>query len=146
MPPFGRDDTTHAMHVLNVLECAKMLVAAVARVGIDKAMENNPDVKDAMKVLFDETSKLQVYESRARARGTLVALDEAQMAEAIRDVRKRRVLSIGEEESLVATPKQIEESFSIEAPEGTASAAPAATPADEAPASSERKSEDSFSL
>jgi hypothetical protein len=130
------------MHVLNVVQCAKALVAAVTRIGFQKAMENTPDINEELRVLFEETSKLQVYEARARARGTLVALDETQMAEAIRDVRKRRTLTIGEEETLAATPEQVEESFSLEAPEG----APAQTAADEAPASGERKPEDSFSL
>lgn len=144
MPPFGQDDKTHAMHVLSVLDCAKAFVAAVSRTGgIEALLKLNMDpsqldVRDALHVMFTETSKLQVYEARARARGTLTQLDDAQLASAIQDVRQRRVLSAGEQETVEATPETITEMFSLDEPEPVKPA--------EAPPTDPSKPGDSFSL
>lgn len=145
MPPIGRDDKNHAAHVLNVLDCAKALVAALAQAGgLDKAdASKHIGVRDALKTLFDQTSKLQIYEARAKARGTLAALDDEQMAMAIKDVRERRVLTADEAEVLDATPEQVAESFSLETPEGAAAPVETEEPA---PDSGLRKSEDAFSI
>ena len=142
MPPFGRDDQIHAMHVLNVMEHAKALVAAIAQSGgLAKADVSQEAVKAALRALFDETSKLQVYEARAAARGTLDKLSDEKLTLAIKDVRDRRVLTIGEEERLVETPEEFADKFSLDDPE------PEVTATEEpAPESGERKPADLFSL
>jgi hypothetical protein len=131
------------MHVLNVLECAKALVAALAATGgIAKADVSQEGVRDALRALFEQTSKLQVYESRAAARGTLSKLDDEKLALAIKEVRDRRILTVGEEDVLAATAEQVDAAFSLDAD-------PSAVPevADEpAPESGERSPEDLFAL
>jgi hypothetical protein len=127
------------MHVLNVMECAKALVAAIAASGgIAKADATHEGVRDALLALFNETSKLQVYEARAAARGTLAKLDDERLALAIKDVRDRRVLTITEEERSVETAEQAADKFSLDDPE------PASD--DAAPESGDRKPSDLFSL
>jgi len=90
-----------------VMECAKALVAAIAASGgLAKADVTHEAVRDALHALFDQTSKLQIYEARAAARGTMVKLDDERLTLAIKEVRDRRILTVTEEERLVETPEQ----------------------------------------
>jgi hypothetical protein len=115
MPPYGRDEQVQALHMLNVLERAKALIAAIASSGgIAKADLSQEGIRDALRSLFDETSKLQVYESRAAARGTLSKLDDEGLALAIKGVRDGRILTAGEQDVRDATPEQIAEAFSLD--------------------------------
>lgn len=143
MPPTGNDEHVQALYVLNVLNCAQALVAAIAQAGgLDKLQLQQIGVRDALGALFEQTSKLQVYEVRAKARGTVSALDSASLSEAIKQVRDKRLLSADEEDVLAATPAQVESTFSLDAPEGGA----AAGDKEPAPASGPRTSGDAFSL
>jgi len=136
MPPFGRDDQIQAMHVLNVMECAKALVAAIAQSGgLARADLTQEGVRDALRALFDQTSKLQVYEARAAARGTMIKLDDERLSLAIKEVRDRRVTTITEEDRLAETPEQAAAKFSLDADED-----------DAAPESGERNPSDLFTL
>jgi hypothetical protein len=143
MPPVGSDEHVQAIHVLNVLDCAKTLVAAIAQAGgVDKLQLAQIGVRDALKALFEQASKLQVYESRAKVRGTVGALDGERLAQAVKEVRDQRLLSADEEDVRDATPEQVAATFSLDEPEE------AAPPSDDepAPASGERKPADAFSL
>jgi hypothetical protein len=135
MPPVGSDEHVQAIHVLNVLDCAKTLVAELAQAGGVNKLQLQPahaGVRDALTALFEQASKLQVYETRARVRGTVGTLDGERLAQAVKEVRDRRLLTAEEEEVRDATPDQIAAAFSID---------------DEpAPASGERTPADAFSL
>jgi hypothetical protein len=131
------------MHVLNVMECAKALVAAIAQSGgLAKADVTQEGVRDALRALFDQTSKLQVYEARAAARGTMIKLDDERLSMAIKEVRDRRVTTVTEEDRLAETPEQAAEKFSLDAPEDDTPA----TTDDVAPESGERNPSDLFTL
>ena len=114
MPPIGKDEQTHALHALNVVECAKALVAAITRAGGPTVIQLPEGVQEAMRDLFYETSKLQVYETRAAARGSLVKLDDEQLSEAIKDLREQRVLTAGEVAVLSATPEETAAVFTFD--------------------------------
>lgn len=118
MPPIGHDDQTHALHVLNAVQSAKALVADIALGGglarLDAVQLPEP-IKASLRALFAEVSKLQVFESRAAARGTLHKLDDEKLAEAVQAVADRRVLTVTEEEILATTPEDMDRAFSIDA-------------------------------
>jgi len=138
MPPAGRDDQLHALHVLNVLVAAKALVAAIARTG-GRLPEATDAETEAMRVLYEETSKLQVFETRARARGTLQAFTDEQLAEAIQNLRASKILSAGEQSVLESTAKDDAEAFSL-------AAEPETKAATDAPSTASSSDDDAFSL
>jgi hypothetical protein len=145
MPPVGSDEHVQAIHVLNVLDCAKILVAEIAKAGgVDKLQLAQIGVRDALKALFEQASKLQVYESRAKVRGTVGSLNGERLAQAVKEVRDQRLLSADEEDVRDATPEQVAATFSLDDPEEAT--APAADDDEPAPASGERKPADAFSL
>jgi hypothetical protein len=144
MPPVGSDEHVQAIHVLNVLDCAKTLVAEIAKAGgVDKLQLSQIGVRDALKALFEQASKLQVYESRAKVRGTVGSLNGERLAQAVKEVRDKRLLTVDEEEVRDATPEQVASTFSLDEPE---EAAPPPVDDEPAPASGERKPADAFSL
>lgn len=145
MPPFGADEKVQAIHVLSVLDSAKALVAAIAQCGgIDKLDVKQVGVRDALVALFEQASKLQVYEARAKARGTVEALDSEALTMAIKDLRDKRTLTADEEDVRDATPAQVDAAFSLDEPEDAKPEA--AAPEEPAPDSGTIESKDAFSL
>ena len=146
-PPFGADEKVQAIHVLNVLDCAKVLAAAVAQAGgIEKLDVKNVGVRDALTTLFEQTSKLQVYEARARARGTVGSLTDETLTMAVKELRDKRVLTADEEDVRDATPAQIEAAFSLDEPEDAPPPVAPDAPDAPAPDSGTIETKDAFSL
>jgi hypothetical protein len=133
MPPFGKDEQVQAIHVLSVVEAAKLLVAELARAGgVDKVDASKPGVREALKALFDETSKLTIYQARAGARGTIGKLDDEKLSQVVREIRDNKQLSVDEEEARDMTQEDVDSTFSVEAGDGTETE-PAPPPSEEAP-------------
>jgi hypothetical protein len=117
MAPFG-DGQVQALHALSVVDAARTLVAEISRAGgIDKLDLNAPAlsaVTDALRATIEQVNRLGVFETRARARGTIGVLTEQDLADRINNLRSAPLVNADQEELQNMPQQEIDDIFRLE--------------------------------
>jgi len=116
MAPFG-DGQVQALHALSVVDAARTLVAEISRAGgIDKLDLNAPAlsaVADALRATIEQVNRLGVFETRARARGTIGVLTEQDLADRIKNLRSAPLVNADQEELQNMPQQEIDDIFRL---------------------------------
>lgn len=117
MAPFG-DGQVQALHALSVVDAARTLVAEISRAGgIEKLDLNAPAlgaVTDALRATIEQVNRLGVFETRARARGTIGVLTEQDLADRINNLRSAPLVNADQEELQNMPQQEIDDIFRLE--------------------------------
>jgi hypothetical protein len=115
-PSFG-DGQIQALHALSVVDAARTLVAEISRAGgHDKlGLDATPlkSVLDALRATIEQVNRLGVFETRARARGTVSALTEEELAGRIKHLRSEPLVNADQEELRDMPQQEIDDIFQI---------------------------------
>jgi hypothetical protein len=113
MPPTGADERAYALHVLSVVAAARALAASIASAG-GAGRVKTPDPQ-TVETLCTEVGKLVVYETRAGVRGTIRPFTEETLIEAVDGLRRKRELTLDQEDVLATTDEDADSLFRLDA-------------------------------